>query len=148
MSARSDWRTREALLPVTRTSFQGYRLLQEYFAFPERFLFFSLHDLRAVVRAATATRSRSIWRWSGRRPALENALDASHFRLFCTPAINLLPRSVDRIHVSAAETEFHLVPDRNRPMDFEISQSRRACEGIGARRRVDRADTAVLFGQS
>ncbi len=29
----------EALLPVTWRSFQGYRLLQEYFSFPQRFLF-------------------------------------------------------------------------------------------------------------
>src|SRR6185312_8129589 len=40
----------EALLPVTRRGFQGYRLLQEYFAFPERFHFFALDGLRDGVR--------------------------------------------------------------------------------------------------
>jgi type VI secretion system protein ImpG len=65
------------------------------------------------------------------QPGLENALDAAHFRLFCTPAVNLWPRAVDRVHVSPTETEYHLVPDRNRPMDFEI-HSLKSVEGIGA----------------
>src|SRR5262245_42564206 len=121
----------EALLPVTRRSFQGYRLLQEYFAFPERFLFFSLHDLRAAVRECDGEEMEIYIAMERTQAGLENAIDASHFRLFCTPAVNLFPRAVDRVHVSAAETEYHLVPDRNRPMDFEI-HSLTALEGIGA----------------
>ena len=43
----------EALLPRTPASFEGYRLLQEYFAMPERFLFVELGGLdRAVARCA------------------------------------------------------------------------------------------------
>jgi type VI secretion system protein ImpG len=34
----------EAMLPVGHRSFQGYRLLQEYFALPDRHLFFSVED--------------------------------------------------------------------------------------------------------
>ena len=40
-----------ALLPVTLTGFAGYRLLQEYFAFPQRFLFFDLVGLGPALRA-------------------------------------------------------------------------------------------------
>ena len=46
----------EALLPVTLRSFQGYRLLQEYFAFPQRFRFF---ELTGLARALQARRRRS-----------------------------------------------------------------------------------------
>lgn len=121
----------EALLPVTRRSFQGYRLLQEYFSFPERFLFFSLNDLEEAVRTCDGD-ELEIYLAMGRAQAgLENALDAAHFRLFCTPAINLFPRAIDRVHVTNLETEYHLVPDRNRPMDFEI-HSLEKVEGIGA----------------
>lgn len=35
----------EAILPYGDTSFQGYRLLQEYFCFPQKFLFFDLKNL-------------------------------------------------------------------------------------------------------
>jgi len=110
----------EALLPVTRRGFQGYRLLQEYFAFPERFLFFSLHELRAGLLRSQGDELEIYLAMSRPQAALENALDASHFRLYCTPAVNLFPRSADRIHVNVFDTEQHLIADRNRPMDFEI----------------------------
>jgi type VI secretion system protein ImpG len=121
----------EALLPVTARGFQGYRLLQEYFAFPERFRFFSLNDLAPVVRACEGDELEIYLAMERAQPRLENALDASQFRLFCTPAINLFQRTIDRVHVTAAETEYHLVPDRNRPMDFEIHSLSRV-DGIGA----------------
>ncbi|MGH8268808.1 MAG: type VI secretion system baseplate subunit TssF, partial [Steroidobacteraceae bacterium] len=110
----------EALLPVTRRGFQGYRLLQEYFAFPERFHFFALDGLRDAVRQCSGDELEIHLALTRAQPALENALDASHFRLFCAPAVNLFPRAADRIHVDVFSTEHHLVPDRNRPMDFEV----------------------------
>jgi len=110
----------ESLLPVTRRSFQGYRLLQEYFAFPERFLFFTLEELEDIARNCEGDELEIYLAMSRVQPALENAIDASHFRLFCTPAVNLFPRPADRIHVNNFDTEHHLVADRNRPMDFEI----------------------------
>ncbi|HEY0686704.1 MAG TPA: type VI secretion system baseplate subunit TssF [Steroidobacter sp.] len=121
----------EALLPVTRQGFQGYRLLQEYFAFPERFLFFSVNDLREAVQTCDGDEIELYLAMERVQLGLENALDASQFRLFCTPAINLFPLSLDRVHVTSRETEYHLVPDRNRPMDFEV-HSLRKVEGIGA----------------
>jgi type VI secretion system protein ImpG len=121
----------EALLPVTRQSFQGYRLLQEYFAFAERFLFFSLHDLREAVQTCDGDEMEIYLAMERVQPGLENALDATHFRLFCTPAVNLFPRTLDRVHVNNRQTEYHLVPDRNRPMDFEV-HSLLKMEGIGA----------------
>ncbi len=110
----------EGLVPVTRRSFQGYRLLQEYFAFSERFLFFTLDELQDIARNCEGDELEIYLAMSRAQPALENAIDASHFRLFCTPAVNLFPRAADRIHVSNFDTEHHLVADRNRPMDFEI----------------------------
>jgi type VI secretion system protein ImpG len=121
----------EALLPITRRGFQGYRLLQEYFALPQRFLFFTLHDLQSIVQTCEGD-ELEIWLAMSRpQPSLENAVDASQFRLFCTPAVNLFTRPVDRIHVTPFDTEFHLVPDRNRPMDFEIYSVERV-QAIGA----------------
>jgi type VI secretion system protein ImpG len=110
----------EALLPVSDRSFQGYRLVQEYFAFPERFLFFRLEDLREAVNSCDGDELEIFIALSRSQPALENAVDASHFRLFCAPAINLFSRAADRIHVDPFDTEHHLVVDRNRPADFEI----------------------------
>ena len=41
----------EALLPSGARTFQGYRLLQEYFAFAQRFLFVELSGLKAASAA-------------------------------------------------------------------------------------------------
>ncbi|MEA3277955.1 MAG: type VI secretion system baseplate subunit TssF [Pseudomonadota bacterium] len=110
----------EALLPYGPLSFQGYRNLHEYFAFPERFLFLELRGLSASLRRASGTEIDIIVLWPRRDPALENVLDASNFALFCTPAINLFPKRCDRIHLSDGAYEHHLIPDRTRPMDFEV----------------------------
>ena len=47
----------ESVLPYPRRSFQGYRLLQEYFAFPEKFFFFELNDLEQPLKTLTGGRA-------------------------------------------------------------------------------------------
>ncbi len=121
----------EALLRTPKRGFDGYRLLQEYFAFPQRFLFIDLNELRGAF-AHCGTEPLEIYIALDRaQPALENALDPSHFRLHCAPVINLFSRQLDRLHVDAAATEQHVIPDRNRPMDFEIYQIERVT-GVSA----------------
>jgi type VI secretion system protein ImpG len=115
---------REALLPTTTPSFSGYRLLQEYFAFPQRFMFFELCGLREIFGRCEGSEIDLVVLLDTVSKSLENALNASDFALFCAPAINLFPKKADRIHVSARQDEYHLVPDRSRPLDFEVFQVR------------------------
>jgi type VI secretion system protein ImpG len=110
----------EALLPLAPRGFEGYRLLQEYFAFPDRFLFFALQGLRPALAQAEGDSLEVFVLLDRNVPDIENAIDASHFRLNCTPVVNLFPRTLDRIHLSPTETEHHVVPDLSRPMDFEV----------------------------
>jgi type VI secretion system protein ImpG len=110
----------EALLPYGPRSFQGYRLLQEYFAFPSRFLFVELGGLGAGVRRCKGTELEVVIFLDRHDPTLEGAVGPAHFALFCTPAVNLFPRRADRIHLTNATHEYHVVPDRTRPMDFEV----------------------------
>ena len=104
--------------------FQGYRLLQEYFAFPERFLFFELRQSARGVAGCDGDEIEIFLAMGRAQPALENALDASHFRLGCTPVVNLFPRQTDRIHVTS--TTDGAAPGR-RP------QSARGFRGLFAR---------------
>jgi type VI secretion system protein ImpG len=121
----------EALLPTPRRGFEGYRLLQEYFAFPDRFLFFDIEQLRAGF-ADCAGEAAEIYLTLDRvQPSLENAVDQTQFRLNCTPIVNLFRHAPDRVHVDAAATEQHVVPDRNRPMDFEVYEVERVT-GVNA----------------
>lgn len=109
----------QALLPAEQRSFRGYRLLSEYFACPERFLFAELKDLGRVFKESP--NSCDIVILLGRSsPVLTGALDTSNFKLFATPAINLFEKQLDRVQVKKYEHEFHVVPDRTRRYDFEV----------------------------
>jgi type VI secretion system protein ImpG len=110
----------EALLPVTSTGFAGYRLAQEYFAFPERFQFMELHGLRKALQQMPHTEIEIVILFSRGDAALEKLVSAENVLLNCCPAINLFEKRLDRVNVTEAVSEFHLVPDRTRPMDFEV----------------------------
>ncbi|HET7562726.1 MAG TPA: type VI secretion system baseplate subunit TssF [Rhodanobacteraceae bacterium] len=110
----------EALLPYSDRSFSGYRLLQEYFACPERFLFAEFAGLKRVFARMPGAEFEIIALFDRGVARLHNAVGADNFRLFCTPAINLFPRRADRIHLKSGLMEYHVLADRARPMDFEI----------------------------
>ena len=110
----------QALLPVTLRSFQGYRLLQEYFAFPQRFRFFELSGIARAMRRVDANQVELVILLGRGDPTLESVVDASNFALYCTPALNLFAKRVDRINVNDSAHEYHVVPDRTRPLDFEV----------------------------
>lgn len=109
----------QALLPRAQRSFDGYRLLQEYFSFPERFLFFDVAGLAPGLARADEEVELVLLFGQG-NAMLENVVDSANFLLHCTPAINLFAKRIDRIHISDSSHEFHVVADRTRPMDYEI----------------------------
>jgi type VI secretion system protein ImpG len=112
----------DALLPSGQRSFQGYRLLQEYFAFPQRFLFLELSGLKGAVSACAEQELEIVVLLSRGDARLEQILDHSNFALNCTPVVNLFQRRADRINLSGEQLEYHVLPDRTRPLDFEVHQ--------------------------
>jgi type VI secretion system protein ImpG len=110
----------DALLPSGQRSFQGYRLLQEYFAFAQRFMFLEVGGLGPAVRACAERELEIVILLNRGDARLEQTLDASHFALNCTPVVNLFQRRADRINLSGEQYEYHVLVDRTRPMDFEV----------------------------
>jgi type VI secretion system protein ImpG len=110
----------EALLPVSQRGLSGYRLLQEYAAMPQRFLGFAVGDLAPRLARVDAAEIEVVLLFGRGDPALESLVDAGCVALFCTPAINLFSKRLDRIVLSPGSWEHHAVPDRTRPMDFEV----------------------------
>jgi type VI secretion system protein ImpG len=122
----------QALLPYEARTFQGYRLLQEYFAFPPKFYFFSIGDLLKGMPAAAADDMFELVILLDRAATdLEPLVDRSQFALHCTPAVNLLSRRTDRIAISPDRYEYHIVVDRACPLDFEV-YSVSSVDGFGA----------------
>ena len=129
----------EALLPYDARSFHGYRLLHEYFSLPERFMFVGLDGLNDAVAGSEDTTMDVVLLCDDADLELQGMVDAGRFELFCTPAINLFEKRADRIHLEERHSEFHVVPDRTRPQDFEV-YSVVGVAGYGAR-----ADEEVQF---
>ena len=110
----------QALLPETLRGFSGHRLLQEYAALPQRFLFFSVTDLARRLARVDSNECEIVLLFGRGEPALESLVDANSLALYCTPAINLFPKRLDRIQLGPGSWEHHAVPDRTRPMDYEV----------------------------
>jgi len=79
----------QALLPCGPRSFQGYRLLQEYFAFPSRYLFAKLRGLAAAVRRCASSELEILVLTDTHDATLEGVVSAANFTLHTTPIINL-----------------------------------------------------------
>lgn len=120
----------EALLPVDARSFDGYRLLSEYFNFPQRFLFFEVRGMRSVFKGWDGKAFDLVLVFDKVDPQLENHVDATAFELFCTPAVNLVEMRLDNIRLTDRSPEYRVIADRTKQLDFEIHTLTRV-EGIG-----------------
>jgi type VI secretion system protein ImpG len=122
----------QALFPCPSTAFRGYRLLHEYFAFPTRYLFFSIGDLARSVRAASGGAMTLTLLFDVAAPDLERIVDASQLALYCTPVVNLFPKRADRVPIGGQRFEYHLVPDRAAPLDYEVHSVQRVVGHLAA----------------
>jgi len=110
----------QALLPTPRQTFDGYRLLQEYFAMPERFHFVDLVGLSAGLARCAGSDMDVYILLRAARPDLTHGVTPDAFTLFATPAINLFEKRCDWVVLSDRDTEHHVVADRTAPLDFEV----------------------------
>lgn len=110
----------EALLPTPARAFDGYRLLQEYFAMPQRFRFAELRGIGPAIRRAEGAEAEIVILFRDGMPDLAAHVSKDAFLLNAVPAINLFPRRCDRTPVTAGDVEQHVVVDRTAPLDFEV----------------------------
>ncbi|MGC2855974.1 type VI secretion system baseplate subunit TssF [Novispirillum sp. DQ9] len=97
----------EAVLPDPPQAHPAYRLVQEYFAFPEKFLFV---DVDGLDRALAGTRAEILFLLDRPLPRAVSVSEES-FRLFCTPVINLFPKTTEPLRLDHRRSEYLLVPD-------------------------------------
>ena len=109
----------EGLLPFTERSFLGYRLLQEYFAFPEKFLFVDLVGLDRAARDDFGETLEVLFHFKKEFP-LERSVNAQTFRLHCTPIVNLFRQIAEPIRLTHLAPEYRVVPDVRRQDVTEV----------------------------
>lgn len=110
----------EALLPWPARSFAGYRLLTEYFAFPEKFLFFDVTGLDAKALISGGNRMEIFLYLDRAMPELERTVSADALALGCTPVVNLFPHRCDPLPLDGTATELRVVADARRPRALEV----------------------------
>jgi type VI secretion system protein ImpG len=110
----------EAALPWPRRAFAGHRLLSEWFAFPEKFLYLEFSGFEARTYLHKSDRLEVFVYLSRAAPELERLVSAENFALHCTPAINLFPQRCEPIGLDGTQSEWLVVPDARRPSALEI----------------------------
>ncbi len=110
----------EGLLPYPETSFMGYRLLTEYFAFPEKFMFFELSNLAEKIPDGAENKLEFYIYLAESDIELEHNISAESFQLGCVPAVNLFHHRADPIKLDHSSTEYEIIADARRPDGYEI----------------------------
>ena len=109
----------EPLWPYPAESFSGFRILQEYFAFPERFFFVDLVDLRPLAGMNVSQKFEIILEFDEAPPSDVKAKPGL-LRLACTPVVNLMPLRSAPLRVDHEKTEYRVRPDAPNSTHYEI----------------------------
>jgi len=110
----------EGLLPYPAASFLGYRLITEFFAFPEKFLFMDIEGLSKGI-PQDAGQQLNIYIYLGDNDIeLERNVNKETFAFFSTPIINLFEQQAEPIRLDHTQDEYLIVPDSGRPSSAEV----------------------------
>ena len=115
----------EGALPYPRRAFLGYRLLQEYTAFPEKFLFLDLHGMEPLLGSGFRSALEIVFLFAPferaeRTQAIEVGISAKTFRLGCAPIVNLFPQTAEPILLEEKRYEYPVIPDVRRQKELEV----------------------------
>ena len=109
----------EGMLPYPPNSFLGYRVIQEYFAFPDKFLFIDVTGLENTSKLGIQDTFDIVFQLS-RRPNENVRITKDNIHLNCTPVINLFSRSSEPIRVENERTEYRLRPEGPNSNHYEV----------------------------
>ncbi|WP_028105153.1 type VI secretion system baseplate subunit TssF [Pseudoduganella violaceinigra] len=147
----------DAVLPEAGQAHPAYRQLQEYFAYPRKYLFFDAGRLGQTLRGFSAGPRREqqadLLLLVTHRPPSGISLHAGQFLLGCTPAINLFPRTTETLRLDQRQYEYRLVPDARQEASTEIHSLLKVeasyADGQGGMRLTPYYDFGrVLHGQT
>lgn len=131
----------DQLLPWPARAPEGFRLLQEYFTLPQKFLFIEVRGLQAAA-SITGQRLELSFEFE-RPPPLPGRVPKDIFKLHCAPAVNLFTTSSDPIRVGTLGHEHLLRASGLDPEHMEV-YSVDTVTGLQAG-RTDRLDYRPFF---
>ncbi|RPJ86177.1 MAG: type VI secretion system baseplate subunit TssF, partial [Acidobacteria bacterium] len=107
----------EGMLPYSSRSFLGYRLLQEYFNLPEKFLFFDLANLQPLASGRFRNQADLVLFFDN---IAAPPARAENFLLGCVPIVNLFEQLAEPIRIDQAKTEYRVIADVRRQSTTEV----------------------------
>ncbi len=126
----------EALIDYDSRSQAGYRLLNEYFAFPEKFNFVDLplpfntaREQRSKGKAYKLTEHSQVLtlhfvlsdvRSNSDCAQALDSLSADNFVLGCTPLVNLFTCNANPIEINSSQTEYPITVNADKAHGFEL----------------------------
>jgi type VI secretion system protein ImpG len=115
----------EGMLPYPARSFTPYRLLQEYFTFPEKFLFLDLRGAGAIAAGGFQESVEIVFVISpferaDRQQLLELGVNARTLRLGCAPIVNLFSHMAEPIQLDHTKYEYPVAPDYRHSRALEV----------------------------
>lgn len=108
----------EGMSPLPKNVFPGFQLIQEYFQFPEKFMFFEL-DLKGWTDRGNSTQFSLSFDCS--LPSFPvPRVDNSRFLLNAVPAVNLFDHSADAILLDQTRHEVPIEPSGNPKSTYQV----------------------------
>lgn len=99
-----------AMIPFPSNSFKGYRLIQEYFHMPEKFLFWELKNLKNWVPRPRTDQFYIDLKLT-RQPLDDFTVDKNSFVLSATPALNIFSHPAVPVNIDHQRTQYQVRPE-------------------------------------
>lgn len=116
----------EALIPYSARSQPAYRILTEFFAFPEKFNFFDLDLSQIAPHVAADARSFTVHlgitgvRSDSTTARMLAALSPKHLLLSCTPVVNLFAQSAQPVAFTQLSADYTVKAHATHAQAFHI----------------------------
>ena len=137
----------EALIDFPARSHTAYRLLTEYFCFPEKFNFFDI-DLAALAkvlppgaRSVTLHLAVSGMRADSNLARMLGTLSTNNVLLGCTPVVNLFRQRGDPIQLTHTTASYPVLADGRRAYAYEVV----AIDALRLIRQTPQGESVVEF---
>ncbi|HSP87561.1 MAG TPA: type VI secretion system baseplate subunit TssF [Ignavibacteriaceae bacterium] len=108
-----------SILPYSKQTFPGFRLLQEYFSFPEKFFFVEINGLQNF-KSSGESNSFEIKIDFTKKLLREKWPSVNNILIHCSPIVNLFSRSTEEVAVTQRLPEYYIIPDLSRRKSREI----------------------------
>ena len=145
--APAGFREDESLIDFSARSHPAYRLLTEYFCFPEKFNFFDI-DLKAIVAALPAGCRRFTLhlalgglRTDSNTARMLGTMSTKNLLLGCTPVVNLFRQRGEPIRLTHTTASYPVLADARRAYAFEVQ----AIDSVKLVRQTPQGESVVEF---